>query len=650
MDLCKRNTLLLSFTLTLSTLVVGHSYANNSDDPVTHIGPPSVSVVDRMGVDLTSGISSHSVTDVMIGGNRGLTHVISSAGGKFNVDTPLYRGFQDGFFGTISGGVMTNDTTTFADDTNILTVSDGGETVRFVVSGSSGNYTFRDIRSPSLSGARNQLTQLSSSQAIWTKADGTKVIYTTFGWLGPGVGTKARMKAIEYPNGFTIHADYSSQYKLASVSTNTGYQLKYIFENDMRSVSSSQQNYIYTTTFGDEHSYSSAIWSASNPKYVVALNNDEQTCSLTATTCSYASHWPKATYVWPAGMPRVSYLPEPVDFIVKDAENRQTKFTMRGFDIATPLAAFSSGYWADIMPGERAVSRITHVTPPSGKTIEYTYENKPELVSGFLSINGYVRHSVLTEAKRGNDELLYFFALNNGQGNLVNYRSQGHQSMEALYFNQASESLSHFRNWDMDVGYTMGFANSIAYVDTEDAPKQEYDYDSRGNVTKVTQTYSTYDTVGIVSQATYANACTVSNQKYCNKTSTTTDPNGNVTNYTYHAPSGSAKTVTLPANKHGVRAKTTYNYQQYTANHNGYYSSPIWLMSEVITCATAMTCSTAQEIKTIYEYEPSNLQLVGEVVTADGETFRTCYAYDKYGNQVTVMPPKDNLTKSTCIN
>lgn len=230
------------------------------------------------------------------------------------------------------------------------------------------------------------------------------------------------------------------------------------------------------------------------------------------------------------------------------------------------------------------------------------------------------------------------------------YRSQGYQSMSSgLYYHRASERIGWFTNWDMRVDYTL--ANEIFRIHNFIGnTATEYDYDARGNTTKVTELKAIGSSDNLISSATYAGSCGDSNQKYCNKPRTTTDPNGNITNYTYHAPSGNVETVTLPPDKHGERTKTIYSYQQYTASHNGGYSSPIWLLSQKSTCASTQTCPVAEQIITTYEYEPNNLHLVGEVISADGKSLRTCYEYDVYGNQVTVLPPKDNTNKSTCIN
>lgn len=653
MDLSQRTLLKKTTLVALAAFASTSTFANDELDPASHIGPPSVSVVDRMGVSLVSGTMSYSVTDVTIGGERGLTHTVSTAGGKMSVVRPNYRGFEDNFFGSIYGGRKSRNNNDLSDDIDILTVTDGTKTAVFRFEGSSGNWTIREHRGPNSDHARHKLTQPSKNEIIWTQDDGSKVTYHANDWLYPSAGIKAKMMSKEYPNGFTIHIDYKSEHTIGSVSTNTGYQLKYIFEGDTRPVTPAQQQWIDTTSLGEPYHYLSSIWSQSVPKHVVALNNAHQVCDLTAATCNYDTHWPKSTYEWPAGMPRVAYLPIPVNFTVRDAENRPTTFTMRGFDVAVPSSQFSSGYLFDREPGDESVSRITKVTPPSGKPLEYFYKNIVEasaIQTPMPSIVGYVRHSVLDRAKRGADELTYWLDINNGQGDTVEYRALGRKNMERLLFNQASEVIVDFRHWDMNVHYSNDLKSEIEIIYHKMKTGVEmFEYDDRSNVTGAIVKPTTYSLDELRTTASYS-GCGTTNQKHCNKPSYIIDPNGNRTDYFYHNESGNVRSVILPPNKDGIRAKTIYTYDQYTANHSGPYKSPIWLLKEKYTCANVATCDGADKIVTEYEYEPANLHLVGEAVMADGQTLRTCYEYDRYGNQITVIPPKDNLNKTSCVN
>lgn len=90
-------------------------------------------------------------------------------------------------------------------------------------------------------------------------------------------------------------------------------------------------------------------------------------------------------------------------------------------------------------------------------------------------------------------------------------------------------------------------------------------------------------------------------------------------------------------------------------------SSPVWLLSQERTCRTSGTSSGAtgdvmgcaggsgDEVVTTYEYGPdngsvgNNLWLRGVAVTADGQTRRTCYGYDGWGNRISETKPRAGL-------
>jgi hypothetical protein len=73
------------------------------------------------------------------------------------------------------------------------------------------------------------------------------------------------------------------------------------------------------------------------------------------------------------------------------------------------------------------------------------------------------------------------------------------------------------------------------------------------------------------------------------------------------------------------------------------------------TCRTTATVNgacaggAADEVLTAYEYGPdtgavgNNLMLRGVAVTADGQTLRTCYGYDRDGNKISETKPRAGL-------
>lgn len=146
--------------------------------------------------------------------------------------------------------------------------------------------------------------------------------------------------------------------------------------------------------------------------------------------------------------------------------------------------------------------------------------------------------------------------------------------------------------------------------------------------------------------------------KYCTKPTSTTDASGNVADYTYDSAHGGVLTETQPA-VNGVRPQRRYSYAQryaWISNGSGGYSqsaAPAWLLVSESFCRTSAwngsACSVAgDEVVTTYDYGPNsgpnNLWLRGAVVTADGQSRRTCFTYDSLGRKISETTPNANLT------
>jgi YD repeat-containing protein len=193
-----------------------------------------------------------------------------------------------------------------------------------------------------------------------------------------------------------------------------------------------------------------------------------------------------------------------------------------------------------------------------------------------------------------------------------------------------------------------------SYTDPEGS-KMVLQYDNYRNITQSTR----YPKPGssltpIVLQATYATG----NIKTQTKPLSITDGNGNETDYTYDPNHGGVLTETKPA-VNGIRPQTRYSYAQRSAwisNGSGGYvqaASPVWLLTGESFCKTSAwtgtACATAgDEVVTPYEYGPdsgpNNLLPRGAVVTADGQSRRTCHVYDAQGNRIAETKPNAGLT------
>lgn len=133
-------------------------------------------------------------------------------------------------------------------------------------------------------------------------------------------------------------------------------------------------------------------------------------------------------------------------------------------------------------------------------------------------------------------------------------------------------------------------------LDVAKQPEQNgfnYDYDSRGNLTKITQLPKpgSSESTRVIFQASYPSSC--SNPKTCNKPTWVKDGRGLQTNYSYSSTHGGVLTVTAPT-VNGLRPVTTYSYTSYNTG-NG----TIWRQTGVSMCTEGINCvGTDKEIKT----------------------------------------------------
>jgi hypothetical protein len=218
------------------------------------------------------------------------------------------------------------------------------------------------------------------------------------------------------------------------------------------------------------------------------------------------------------------------------------------------------------------------------------------------------------------------------------------------------DGLSHVTLDDGTVNFESSQRNfpTDFYKNAHLGVPEKYEYDARGNLRKVSRGQG--GNYVMHREAKYADSCTSTNRKYCNQAEWVKDALGNVTNYTYHAPSGQVASVTYPPNKHGVRPQTRYEYTQLSARYyNGGSSKisgpPIWMRTAerycIASASTGNGCSNNDEVVTTYEYQHDNLLITGMTVTdpMTGTTLRTCFQYDKYGNQIGKTAPKAGLTQ-----
>lgn len=171
-------------------------------------------------------------------------------------------------------------------------------------------------------------------------------------------------------------------------------------------------------------------------------------------------------------------------------------------------------------------------------------------------------------------------------------------------------------------------------------------YDTRGNITSITQLSKTGGSAPLVTTLTYPSETTCSTSpKTCNKPETITDPNGVVTTYTYHAESGYVATVTKPA-VNGVAPQVRYKYEQktpYVMNSSGtLVANPaVWVLVETSSCMTgaAPAClgTVDEQLTTFSSFTNNLLPQTKTVKRGDGSLAQVATtSYDIYGNVVSV--------------
>jgi len=620
------------------------SFSANADLP--ELAPPKVQLVDEFGVNVHSGQVQSSLDTVAIGGAMGLSHSISNFTNNFSIAG--YRGYQDKYY---AKGYVTNIDTRPGLGKNVMRVHDiggsadfelivGGVAVNFATSNPVyiANYSYRAL------GDRRHLLETRSDGIYWTKPDGTEVKFEKGNAGYPEqVGL---MKQIKYPNGFIIDVDYLNK----RVTTNTGFALKYIHQYDPADAIMDAAKYGISNST-QVPAINAQVWSDRNPKYVQAINLKVEDC-LTST-CTM--NWPKAEFKWPAGMPRAIYLGDST-FKVTDATGSVTEYYFRGFDLAYNGTTVNEGS----NPNEKYSPRLIGIKPAGSneKVFQYTYKNIFDLQTGSIggiestwfwlsSDAGQVVTAKRYDQSAGYSigEAYYDTIQNNGSGYIQRVLPKVDAYPGAINSVTTREGV---------LSYELNYRNFPLYYSKPSGNSEEYEYDARGNMTKITKN-------GTWTAAQYPADCVSTPKNYCNKPIWTSDAKNNKTWFTYHS-SGEVETITYPANENGLVKKVRYEYTSFPAS---YYSSgaapvlvsaPIVLKTAEISCANSdlvgNTCAANDQIITRYEYESDNLYMTGMTVEAyDGTvqqriTKRSCYEYDKYGNKIGETQPKSN--QSSC--
>jgi hypothetical protein len=627
-----------------------------------NIEPPKVQLVDKFGVNVANGQVTHSMQLVSIGGAMGLSDGISVYANDFNFVGG--RGFHHSYYAQARDVALDNGQSQVLTPRNIMRVYDPSASADFAyyVNGvlqntgtATSGYTFVPV------GDERNILEESGNDLLWTKPDGTVVTFTRAPISPHHANDGGTLSKIEYPGGFTVTVSSAGM----SVATNTGFQLRQLFQSDSTGCSASPP-----VRTSDESG-----WTTANPKSVVAINASLEYCSPTGA-CTPASYWPKATFDWPHCMPDIMFRQDN-QMNVTNAQGIATTYKFKRYDLAYAADGHVvTGY----TPGQQYSARLTGVSAPNNSAviqINYSFKNLFSLAedpSGFYTGGGVDYRlqtaGVVTAASRGSEVAGYeIFRTYMGGPDSENVGRQGAGVFYVRLLGLINGGSGVVDYADTDEGrvfFEHSPRNFPASFTKSSAPNETYGY-TRGNLTSIS--YSTSQSSGFSSIAEYPTTCTPGTRKTCNQATRIRDPNGNWTDYEYHPQSGQVSKITSPpANSStGVRPQTRYEYKQIKAH---YYDAtgafiagpPIWMKVAERYCINSAAllaggCTNNDEVVTRYIYNNNNndtenlgntnnnnLLPIGMSVTdPSGAVHLTCYRYDKYGNQIGVTTPNASL-------
>lgn len=427
---------------------------------------------------------------------------------------------------------------------------------------------------------------------------------------------------LQYPDGvrltFHYRDDTGGGYqntRLQSVTTNTGFQIKYYYQaNTMTSDVASRAPWTTVTQ-------------------VVAINNAVEYCDPNADSCALSNPWPQAQYSLSG-----NYLYE------TDATGGQTRLTNTptSFAIKTPDSA-----------NDNRVYTIGLVYDPwiGGQTAKVTQASLDGRVTNYVfSYSGTSHTTTVATSAPLSDNRTY--TANMGVPGVISFTNAVNSTTKFAYdpnFNRPTTITSPEGNWTQFV-----YDNDPTGVNTVTNP--------RGNITLTTANPKPGSNLAPLSESWVFPACTTLDSSLitCNQPTSYTDPRNATTSYTYDPTHGGKLTETLPADANGIQPVNRYQYAQQYAwvkNSSGNYvtaPTPIWVLTAERTCLTSATVNGAcaagvsDEVTTSYYYGPNsgpnNLLLRGKLVAYNGQSRQTCYGYDMYGNRISETAPRAGLT------
>lgn len=605
--------------------------------------PPEAQMSDSNGVDMTSGLTGFSSSDVKIGGPSGISNAVQSF--NYASSPPIlgpgtagvngfYKAFgavgqAPQFVTNFMGGLNVSQGSLAPDGTNAYAhtpvLVNGAyifwNTVNFSFDGNSDTFLTHTQKGlpwsetapigfsfSSVSKRGGSLIYLGNFEYKYVSKDGvqyflnkTNQIYTSF-----PMATWVVYKSVA-PNGMVTRYNYTSG-NIVSVERNDGFSIHYL-----RNASGKMTG-------------------------ARALNDSIARCASLDQNCSPAGTWPTSSYVWAS---------DGSSFTVYDAGGQSDIFYLDSYG--------------------RVSSRKDKTA--TGANWQFTYCRRESPFDCLWSVGGVVTYYPDFTKQVVKDGTIYNYVLSpdgdSGRFWFYSRTVQGGDRLHKTFAYKGSGSLGVITGVtlpDKSAINLTGDAMNRVYRVSKDGWVKDYTYDARGNVTQEVTTPGGTGQGTLTISAAYPVSCT--NYATCNKPTSVTDPNGNVTQLTYDAAHGGVLTKTSPADETGLIAQTRYQYVQRAAvyyNDSGVMApdpSPIWLLSRESMCkssnwtGTACAAGAQDEIVTDYDYGPTtgpnNLLLRGVAVTADGTTRRTCYSYNEFGDRISETQPSGTTQLTSC--
>lgn len=569
---------------------------------------PDLTQEDDVGVDIVSGLPILEIPALRFAGGARQVN-FSSVGGGFFAGSSLAHNYLGTVQGVVSDGW-------YADPARRaqVVVSFGGQSERF--------YRL-DSGYVSVNGAG--LLTSDSTGYDYTSREGTRVRFLKNipfrAWLL--MDTAVAVSATS-PTGATTRINWTTDAiylgtatspfthgRIQSVEFSDGFMLKFSYEGNR--------------TAPEQRLTESWLRQSS----VTAINRTTTYCAPLADSCLGAAGWPSATLGWATStvwLPNTSNL-APNELTVTQPNGATTKVKTNknarissikdsksttyatSYEYCGELDAFNC-YWWNGTDSSQVIGRMLKATR-NGQN--WSYSISPQQFGNYIAIFS-------SYGPRGTKSVVRRVAQNSGP------------------LHSVSEVDGH------TVSYAANDRNLPTSTQTYPLAPMVTSYDARGNLTSLVSEGALPSGAQqrIEKKLTFRTDCDSSDPS-CNQPTSSTSPNGAITNFSHSRVHGQLERVDMPSID-GVRASIRHEYAQYQAmfyqTATSIASSGVleWKLKRTVECTTgAMTaqgdCAIPDAtVVTEYDYDTAaNLQIKSIRKSWKGESRLSCYTYDRNG-------------------